>query len=230
MMPQNAGLTESAILIGSLIRYDNMEAPGWAEVSFGEERRWARISTGYHNELGGMFCLPEIGSEVLLSQISDSNNVLVLLAALRPAGAPPGPDAPYLPEPETKSFTARNGCTITISEKEKTIEVCTPAGNNIRLNDEQKSVRLQDQNGNQLLLSEAGISITTGKDLLLKASGRITVEAEGPVAMTSQADWSIRAMNVTLTGDIGFRAAGNARAELSASGQTSVKGAMVMIN
>ena len=45
-----------------------------------------------------------------------------------------------------------------------------------------------------------------------------------------QADVSAKGMNVNLEAQTGLTAKGNATAELSASGQTTVKGAMVMIN
>ena len=48
--------------------------------------------------------------------------------------------------------------------------------------------------------------------------------------MKSEADVNVEGMNVNHTASAGFTAKGNATAELSASGQTTVKGAMVMIN
>jgi hypothetical protein len=50
------------------------------------------------------------------------------------------------------------------------------------------------------------------------------------VEVESKADFKGDAMNVNLTAKTGFTAKGNASAEISASGQTTVKGSMVMIN
>ena len=47
---------------------------------------------------------------------------------------------------------------------------------------------------------------------------------------TAKQDAALEGMNVTVQGKVGATVKGNATAELSASGQTTVKGAMVMIN
>jgi hypothetical protein len=48
--------------------------------------------------------------------------------------------------------------------------------------------------------------------------------------MAAQADVKVSGLNVTHTAQVGFSAKGSATAELSASGQTTVRGALVMIN
>ena len=50
------------------------------------------------------------------------------------------------------------------------------------------------------------------------------------MTITSKADVKIDGLNVNCEAKVGLVAKGAASAELSASGQTTVKGAMVMIN
>jgi hypothetical protein len=52
----------------------------------------------------------------------------------------------------------------------------------------------------------------------------------GAITLDSKADVKASGMNVQCEAKVGFTGKGNATAELSASGQTTVKGAMVMIN
>lgn len=56
------------------------------------------------------------------------------------------------------------------------------------------------------------------------------MDAMAKVTVTAKADLSLNSMNVNATANVGFTGKGNATAELSAAGQTTVKGAMVMIN
>ena len=55
-------------------------------------------------------------------------------------------------------------------------------------------------------------------------------ESVGAISLTSQADVQAKGLNVTCQGQVAFTGKGAASAELSASGQTTVRGAMVMIN
>ena len=76
------------------------------------------------------------------------------------------------------------------------------------------SVILVDKFKNTIQLGVNGISLISNTDLNISAKGNIIIEA----------------LNVTINAEVGVAVKGNAAAELSASGQTTVKGAMVMIN
>ena len=76
------------------------------------------------------------------------------------------------------------------------------------------SVILVDKFKNTIQLGVNGISLISNTDLNISAKGNIIIEA----------------LNVTINAEAGVAVKGNAAAELSASGQTTVKGAMVMIN
>jgi len=110
------------------------------------------------------------------------------------------------------------------------ITVTTPGNNKITLSDDGKSIELLDQNGNTVKLSPDGILIDSPKDITISAKGKISVSAVGNVSVESKADVTQTAMNVTHTANAGFTAKGTASAQLQASGTTTIKGAMVMIN
>ena len=55
-------------------------------------------------------------------------------------------------------------------------------------------------------------------------------ESTGKTTLTATQDLKASGLNVEATAQMGAKLAGNATAELSASGQTTVKGAIVMIN
>ena len=152
----------------------------------------------------------------------------VVLGSLYSSGRTP-PYALAAPN-DTKAFVTRCGHKLEFDEKDQVITVATPANNRIVLSDKDKSIRLEDQNGNTVELKPGGIALDSPKDITVTAQGRIALDAVGAVSISSQADVQATGLNVNCEARIGFTAKGNAAAELSASGQTVVKGAMVMIN
>jgi len=98
------------------------------------------------------------------------------------------------------------------------------------LSDDAKSIEIVDQNGNSIKMTSDGIVLKSGKDITLDATGNITLKATGKIAVTATQDAAISGMNITNTAQMGFTAKGNATAEISAAGQTTVKGGIVMIN
>ena len=79
-------------------------------------------------------------------------------------------------------------------------------------------------------MDSGGITLSSSKDIKLTAKGGITMDATSKISGTAKSDISLDGMNVKLQAKVGATVKGNATAELSASGQTTVKGAMVMIN
>jgi hypothetical protein len=119
---------------------------------------------------------------------------------------------------------------INFDEEKKIIKIFTPGGNNITLDDTEKGITITDQNNNTLKLNSSGIEMESPKSIIIKATGDITLDATGKLSLKSKQDVTVEGLNITNTADVGFTAKGSASAEISASGQTIVKGAMVMIN
>ena len=68
------------------------------------------------------------------------------------------------------------------------------------------------------------------KDIKLTAQGGITLTATTGMKFDCQADIQAQGLNITAQAQVAFTGKGSATAELSAAGQTTVKGALVMIN
>ena len=129
-----------------------------------------------------------------------------------------------------KAITTKAKLNVTFNDEKKDIIIQTPGGNKITISDDQKSISIEDQNSNSIKMTSSGIVINSGKDITLKATGNITLDATGKVSVTAKQDVAVSGLNISNTAQMGFTAKGNATAELSASGQTTVKGAIVMIN
>jgi Rhs element Vgr protein len=181
---------------------------------------WARMAHFSASNKSGSFFLPETGDEVVLGFLDSDPRFPVILGSLYN-----GKNAsPYNAEAtnNTKAFVTRNNLKIEFDEEKKSISFLTPANNSIIISDDGKSIEIKDQNSNSVKLSTEGISIESAKDIKISANGNIEINAKSDLALSG--------LNVNATADVDFTGKGNATAELSASGQTTVKGAIVMIN
>ena len=189
---------------------------------------WARLSKFYASKEFGSFFLPEVGDEVVLGYLNNDPGNPIVLGSLYSSNHTP----PYTlaSENNTKAIVTRAKLRLVFDEEKKEITIITPAENKIVLSDDSKSILLQDQTGNKVQLDPSGILIDSPKDITVNAKGKIAISAIGEISATAQQDVSVTGLNVTNTAQVGFTAKGNATAELSASGQTTVRGALVMIN
>lgn len=190
---------------------------------------WARLSNFYATNGKGSFFLPEVGDEVVLGFLNDDPRDPVILGALYSSEISP----PYTANDKNsiKALVTKNDLTIEFNDKDEILTIKTAKGNTFILSDKDKSVTTQDQNGNKIVMNKDGISIVSTKDLTIKATGKINVNATQAITTKSSGgDVAVQALNVNLKAQMALSAEGSTSAELKASGQTSVKGAMVMIN
>lgn len=190
---------------------------------------WARMANFYATDSAGAGFLPEVGDEVVIGFLENDPRFPVILGSLyssaKKAAATPADNNNYM-----KTLITKSKLKMSFDDENKITKIETPGGNSITLSDKAKSIEVVDQNGNSIKLTSSGINIESGKDITLKATGNITLDATGKVNITAQQDVAVSGMNVKNTAQVGFTAQGNATAEVSASGQTTIKGGIVMIN
>lgn len=174
---------------------------------------WSRMASFYATPGKGAFFLPEIGDEVLLGfEENDLAQPLVLGALYGTAQAPP---YPMEDDNHLKALLTRSGLKLEFDDDNKQLTLATPANNTIVLSDEESSIVISDQHGNQITMDAAGIKFKSCQDIELDAPGEIVVKAT---------------TNVDIEAGANFSAQGNAQAEVKSSGMTKVQGSMVMIN
>jgi Rhs element Vgr protein len=198
------------------------------EMSASADGFWARLTNFYSSNGFGAFFLPEIGDEVVLGFFNDDPSHPVILGSLYSSKNIPA----YTPEAanNTKALVTRSQMKVEFDEEKKIITITTPAANKLVISDEGKSILLHDQNNNTVTLDSAGITLDSPKDITLKAKGKIVLDAANNIEVTAKMDIKQTGLNITSTANVGFTAKGSATAEVSASGTTTIKGAMVMIN
>lgn len=190
---------------------------------------WIRLVTPYSGTERGFYFIPEIGDEVLVGfEGGDAEKPYVLGSLYH------GKNKPHNAWPNTKNnfkgIVTKSNLRIEFDDEKKITTIDTPGGNKIVVSDNEKSIVLKDQNMNKVELSPDGIVLDSLKDIKLSSKSKITIDATSGVDIKSVADVKISGLNINHSANVSFTAKGNASAELSASGQTTVKGTIVMIN
>ena len=107
--------------------------------------------------------------------------------------------------------------------------IITPAENKIVLDDKEGMIKVWDKNSNKIEMSKDGILMDSPKDVTLKVGGNLVMDVTGNIEAKAKGDVKTEGMNVTNKGKTKFAAEG-AMTEIKGSGQTVIKGGVVMIN
>jgi Rhs element Vgr protein len=198
-------------------------------VGVGGDGVWARLGNFYASSGIGAFFFPEVNDEVVVGFFNDDPRFPVILGSLYSSGRAPAftPDQPN----NTKALVTRSKMKMEFQEDKKVITITTPANNQIVFSDDDKSIKLSDQNGNTIKMSSSGIDINSASAITIKAATTLTLEsATGTTVKVSGGDLTEQALNISSEANISYKAQGNASAQLTASGEVKIQGAMVMIN
>lgn len=189
---------------------------------------WARLATMYATNGMSTFFLPEPGDEVLVGFMNQDPTHPVVLGSLY--GVKHKPPFEFEAKNNTKAIVTREKLHIEFDEEKKVITVSTPGKNTLEISDDGKHIKLTDQHKNEITMDSGGITLSSSKDIKLTAKGGIKMDATSKISGTAKSDISLDGMNVKVQAKVGATVKGNATAEISASGQTVVKGAIVRIN
>lgn len=181
---------------------------------------WARFAQPYASKEIGIQFLPEVDDEVLVSFLNADPSAPIVIGSLHNDKAKRPIEATTTND--LKTIVTREKLKMTFDDAKKIITVETPGGHVLTLDDDASSFSLKDMNGNSIVMDSGGITVTSDKDITLKATGNVATEAT--------MDATVTANNVTCEAQIGFTGKGGATAEVSAGGQTTVEGGIVMIN
>jgi Rhs element Vgr protein len=190
---------------------------------------WARLAFNYASNAAGFFFFPEIGDEVLVSFLNGDPRFPIITGSLYSSKLKPKfePDA----ENSKKAIHTKSGIALIFNDKDKIFTIETPGGNTVVLDDKNKKISVKDLHSNEATFDQSGIKLNSSKDIILESKGNINLKAVSGISLeASGGDLKGKGLNVALEASLSLKAAGNASAEFSAAGQTTLKGAMVMIN
>lgn len=189
---------------------------------------WARLTNPYASSSVGMYFYPEVGDEVVLGFLNNDPRFAVIVGSLYGKKNKP----PYTPEStnKDKGIVTKSKMKISFNETDKTITIETPGGQKATLDDKSKSIVMKDSNGNSITMDDGGITLKSGADIKLVATGKVALTPTGNAEIKATGDVTMAGNNVNAKANIALSVQGTASAELKASGTVTVKGAMVMIN
>ena len=135
---------------------------------------WARVATMMAGRNRGTWFVPEVGDEVLVAFERGDAKEAYVIGALWNAKARP----PAEPPADVKLIRSRNGVTLRIRDdrNNNALILETPGGQRITLQDNPGSVRVEDANGNSVMLSASGMTVNASAAVTVNAS-RVEVSA-----------------------------------------------------
>lgn len=189
---------------------------------------WARMSAPYLSKGAGILFPPEVGDEVSVTFMEREPNAPIVLGSL------------YSHEPDEqiaavdtacmKAILTRGKLRIGLDDDKKVITIETPGGNRLSLNDDTGSICIEDANENQILMNRDGISLKSTSNFSIQADGAIKISGRGGIDLAAEESIKFEAQMIDGEASIGIKLTGAASAELSSSGEVTVKGSIVMIN
>jgi uncharacterized protein involved in type VI secretion and phage assembly len=181
-------------------------------VSADDDGVWARLACLDAGDSRGIFFRPEIGDEVVVGLLENDPRNPIVMGMLH-SSAKPVP-VPISDDNHEKGYVSRSEMKLIFNDDKKSVTLQTPAGKMLAIDEDDGSIKLEDENGNKIVMNSDGITIESAKDLKLKASGDIKLEG----------------VNVENTAQANFKADGSAGAELTSSAILKIKGSLVQIN
>ena len=177
-----------------------------------EQGIWCRVSSLDAGDNRGAFFRPEIDDEVIVGFINDDPNQAIVLGMLNSSAKP----APITASDDNheKGFVTRSEMKILFDDDKRSLNISTPAGKLISLDEDSGIIKIEDENDNVITLDSSGIIIESAGNIELKAAGDVKIEGT----------------NVEIKANASFKAEGSAGAELSTSAVAVISGSLVQIN
>jgi len=200
------------------------------------ESFWARLAAPGAGPTAGIIAVPEVGDEVIVAFEYGEINFPVILGGLwngkhtipaATAGAGTGK------KPLVRSWQSINGHYMAMhDDDDQKIEMMSSGGHLFLIDDTNKKIEIKTNGGHTVTLDDNGkkIIIESSGDLEIKSPQNIKLQAGANLEMKATSDVKIEGLNVDVAAKVGATVKGNATAEISASGNTTIKGAMVQIN
>lgn len=177
-----------------------------------EEGVWARLACLDAGKERGTFFRPEVDDEVIVGFINADLSSPVILGMLH-SSAHPTPQE-ITADNNEKGYITRSKMKFLFDDDKKSICLETPAGKKVVIDEDAGEINFEDENNNKIVMNADGITIESGADLNIKASG----------------DTKIEGTNIECDAKSGFTGKGSTGAELSAQGSVTISGQVVQIN
>ncbi|WP_339901452.1 type VI secretion system tip protein VgrG [uncultured Cyclobacterium sp.] len=177
-----------------------------------EQGVWCRLSSLDAGDERGFAFRPEIGDEVIVGFINEDPNQGVVLGMLNSSSHPSHLE--LSDDNHQKGYVSRSGMKVMFDDELNKMEIETPAGKKIVLDEDEDAITITDDHGNSVTMNGEGIVMESGSNMTIKSTGDINLEG----------------VNINIKSQAELKAEGSAAATLSSSGTTTVKGSLIQIN
>jgi Rhs element Vgr protein len=196
------------------------------------EGLWARLTNFYSTSGAGAFFMPEVGDEVVVGFLNEDPRFPIILGSMYSSTNNKPFDGLDPNEKNTiKAIVSKSGINIEFDDEKKILTLQTPNKNTAIFSDDEKSITFKDQNDNSIVMSDSGITIKSPKNITVQATQNLTLKGDQGVTIESSGgDVQIKGLNIKESAQMEYSAQGSMTASLQGGTQTTIKGAMVMIN
>jgi uncharacterized protein involved in type VI secretion and phage assembly len=176
---------------------------------------------GAGNERGALV-MPEVGDEVLVAFDHGDPRLPYVVGGLYN-----GKDKPAVPAVDSgkvvqRAIVARNGHRLVLDDKDDVITIATGDGKHKVVIDQKSSKVVVDTSGDVEVKARQKVTITSSSSMSLEAQGAFELKANGVTIDAGGGAFSAKGTQAKVEG--------SGTAELSSSGQTTVRGTLVSIN
>ena len=192
-----------------------------------EDGVWSRIATLDAGNNRGTFFRPEIDDEVIVGFMNNDPRNPVVLGMLNSSAKPSPLTASN--QNDEKGYVSRSGMKMIFNDDEKSLQIETPAGKKITINENENIIKIEDENGNSMSMDPSSVSIESGADISLKATGDLTIEAVN-ITLSPSSSFAMSAGGVSMNAGSGNASISAPTVDIEGSGTTNIKGGIVMIN
>ncbi len=200
------------------------------------ESFWARLAGPGAGPTAGLIAIPAVGDEVIVAFEYGDINFPVIMGGLwngKHAIPPATAGAAAGEKPLVRVWQSSKGNYIAMHDNaDKKIETMTIDGHLFVMDDTNKKVEVTTSGGHKITLDDNGrkIIVESIGDIEFKSPANMKFEATGNIEMKATGNAKIAGLNVDVAAQAAATLKGSASAEVSASGTTTIKGAMVLIN
>jgi len=193
---------------------------------------WARLSNFYSTNGAGAFFLPEVGDEVIMGCLNEDPRFPIILGSLySDEKLKPYEGLEPNEKNSKKAIVSKSGVSITFDDENQIFTIETPNKNVAIFSDKDKSVSIQDENSNSIVMSSSGIVVKSEKDITIEASQNLTLKGDQGVKIEStEGDVSINGMNMRVNADEQYSVEAGETAQINSAELLSIQSELVMIN
>jgi Rhs element Vgr protein len=214
---------------------------------------WARLLTPDAGAKRGFVFRPEVGDEVVLGFLNDDpRQPLILGAMFGSKNTPPQPVQAPDKKNNLRAIVSRAGTRIVFDDAAPALRLETTASGNadgtyknrISINEKEKTITIEDQHKNKILLSEQGIALSSEKDISLAAKGEVKIKGMRAVTVdgkktslqaqqleaAGKTKVSLKGAQMELTADAILALKGGAQTKVGSDAMVEIKAALVKIN